>query len=161
MQAYDISGGQIRYDGIWESGGDRGQTRALGWAFTDFVWRWDQEATQGKRLVHMQAYDIGGGQIRYDGIWEPAAAPQQRVLGLPLWPFADAFDELTSSGMHIEYMSACLRVYADLPTASRNAAPGAHRTLTFGSDRDRTPAALAPLPLPPFSTRGPGCDLGR
>jgi hypothetical protein len=141
--------------------GTRSQTSAISWAFNDFVWRFDEELKAGRHCVHMQAYDIGGGQMRYDGIWEPAAAPQQRVLGLPLWSFADAFDELTSSGMHIEHMSACLRVYADLPAVSRNTAPGARRTVTFGSDHNRTPAALAPLPLPPFSTRGPGCDLGR
>jgi hypothetical protein len=159
MQAYDIGGGQIRYDGVWESGGNRGQSRAIGWAFNDFVWRWDQETANGKCLVHMQAYDMGGGQIRYDGIWETAAKPQKRVIGLTLATFADHFDELTSSGMHVEHMSACLRAYASLPKVSRNAEPAALRTLTFGSDFDRQPAALEPLPIPPLNTRGPGCSL--
>jgi hypothetical protein len=53
MQAYALGNGQLRYDGVWQSGGDRGQSRAISWAFNDFVRRWGQEAAKGKRLVHM------------------------------------------------------------------------------------------------------------
>jgi hypothetical protein len=72
MQAYDIGGGQIRYDGVWENG-SRGTTRAISWAMRDFATRFNQEIAAGKHLVHMQAYDLGGGQIRYDGVWEDGA----------------------------------------------------------------------------------------
>jgi hypothetical protein len=156
MQAYDIGGGQIRYDGIWESGGDKGQARAIGWAFNHFVGRWEAELAQGRRLVHLQAYDIGGGQLRYDGIWEKAPGQQQRVLALPLATFADHFDELTSSGHHVEHMTACLRAYDSLPKQSAEAT----RTVFFGSDSDQEPAVMSALPIPPLAERDPGCDLG-
>jgi Bacterial tandem repeat domain 1 len=84
MQAYDIGGGQIRYDGVWQEGGNQDQARALAWAFNDFVARWDSEALAGRRLFHMQAYDIGQGQLRFDGIWEGGPAGQIRGLGLTL-----------------------------------------------------------------------------
>lgn len=155
MQGYDMGGGQVRYDGIWESGGNNGQTRAIGWAFNHLIGRWDAETAQGRRLVHLQAYDVGGGQLRYDAIWEPSAVEQTRVLALPLWTFADHFDELTSSGHSATMMTACLRTYPTLPPAAGPAA----RALTFGSDFDRAPAALAALPVPPLHERGPGCDL--
>jgi hypothetical protein len=41
--------------------GTRSQTSAISWAFTDFVWRCDEERKAGRRCVHMQAADIGGG----------------------------------------------------------------------------------------------------
>ncbi|KAB2352520.1 hypothetical protein [Actinomadura rudentiformis] len=153
MQAYDLGGGQIRYDGVWESGGSNGQTRAIGWAFNHFVGRLDTEMAQGRRLVHLQAYDLGGGQIRYDGVWEKNGGSQQRVLALPLSTFADHFDELTSSGHHVEHMTACLRSYG-LPKATSD-----QRAVFFGSDAGAEPAVLSALPIPPLTERDPGCDL--
>jgi hypothetical protein len=85
MQAYDIGGGQIRYDGVWENG-DRGTTGAISWAGQDFIPRFNQEIGAGKHLVHMQAYDIGGGQIRYDGVWEDGPRGTDWVRG---WAFND------------------------------------------------------------------------
>src|SRR5439155_1649381 len=69
LQAYNLGGGEIRYDGVWEAG-DKGDSGVMGWAFNDFVWRLEQEGGSGRRLVHQQAYDVGDGRIRYDGIWE-------------------------------------------------------------------------------------------
>jgi hypothetical protein len=161
MQAYDIGGGQIRWDGVWESGGNRGQTRAIGWSFNDFIRRWDQETSNGKRLVHMQIYDLGAGNLRFDGIWETASGPQKRVVGLPMMPFADHFDELTSSGWHVEQMSGVLRMYPEVANlvATATGSAAANRTVSFGSDVDGKRAALAPLAIPPLSERDAGCDL--
>jgi hypothetical protein len=161
MQAYDLGGGQIRYDGVWESGGNREQSRAIAWAFNDFVTRFNQEASAGKRCVHLQAYDLGGGQIRYDGVWEKGAGAQQRALGLPLTAFADHFDELTSAGMHIELMSAQLRVYPAPAQATRTTTQTvqASRRVVFGSDFEGVRASMEPLPSEPLTARGTGCDL--
>ena len=160
MQTIDIGGGQIRYDGVWESGGNREQSRALGWAIRDFIGRCDQEASAGKRLVHLQAIDIGSGQIRYDGVWEKANSAQQRVLGLPLAPFADHFDERTSGGFHVEIMTACRRAYA-APVAMQSVSRSTKvRPASFGSDFDVQPARLDPVPAEPLTVRGPGCNLG-
>jgi hypothetical protein len=79
MQAYDIGGNQIRWDGVWEDG-SKGQTRAICWAFNDFVTRFNDEIAKGKHLVHMQAYDIGDGKIQYDGVWEDGTIKQTRAL---------------------------------------------------------------------------------
>jgi hypothetical protein len=162
MQAYDIGGGQIRYDGVWESGGNKNQTRALSWGFNDFITRCDQEASAGQRLVHMQAYDMGGGQLRYDGVWEKTTGKQQRVLALPLGPFADHFDEWTSADHHITFMSACLRIYAaPQQLLHREIQPmRVSRRVFFGSDIDKQPASMEPLPSEPLTARGTGCDLG-
>jgi hypothetical protein len=160
MQAYDLGGGQVRYDGVWESGGNREQSRVIGWAFQHLIGRCDQEASAGKRLVHLQAYDIGGGQLRYDAVWEKASGAQQRVLGLPLAPFADTFDERTSGGFHVEIMTACRRAYAT-PAGVRTASRSAKTSrASFGSDFAARPASLEPIPAEPLTTRGPGCDLG-
>jgi Bacterial tandem repeat domain 1 len=103
MQAYDLGGGQIRYDGIWENG-DLGQTRALGWGFNDFVKRFDQEWSQGRHCVRLQAVDIGNGQIRYDGIWENANVKQSRALGLTFDEFAQKYPSEIAKGMHLAHV---------------------------------------------------------
>ncbi len=160
MQAYDIGAGQIRYDGVWQRSTSKPQTRALAWAIGDFATRFNDEVSAGRRCVHMQAYDIGGGQIRYDGVWEviTGAAVERRALSLPLMTFADHFDELTSLGFHIELMSACLRTY-DAPRTLHTTAPSVRREVFFGSDFGREPAYMAPLPMEPLTVRGPGCHL--
>jgi Bacterial tandem repeat domain 1 len=105
MQAYDLGGGQIRYDGIWENG-NLGQTAALGWGFSDFAKRFEQELKQGRRCVHMQAYDLGGGQIRYDGIWENGNLGQTWVLSWGFNDFAGYFDKQWQQGRHCVHMQA-------------------------------------------------------
>ena len=59
----------VLYYGLWTAG-DKSQTRAIAWAIEHFAKRFDNELSAGRRCVHMQAYDIGGNRIRYDGIWE-------------------------------------------------------------------------------------------
>ena len=105
MQAYDIGGGQIRYDGVWEDGA-RGTTRAISWAMQDFAARFNQEISAGKHLVHMQAYDIGGGQIRYDGVWEDGARGTTRAIGWALPDLAGRFNQELAAGKHLVHMQA-------------------------------------------------------
>jgi Polyglycine hydrolase-like, structural repeat len=105
MQAYDLGGGQIRWDGVWEDG-PRNTSRAIGWAFNDFVGRLATETAAGRGLVHMQAYDIGDGQIRYDGVWEAGVATQHRILSESIYPFADRFDAEVASEWHVVLMQA-------------------------------------------------------
>lgn len=105
MQAYDIGGGQIRWDGVWEDG-VRDTSRAIGWAFNDFTARLAQETAAGRGLVHMQAYDIGDGQIRYDGVWEAGVPSQHRLLSETISPFANRFNAETATGMHVTLMQA-------------------------------------------------------
>jgi hypothetical protein len=40
----------------------------------------------------MQAYDVGGNQIRYDGVWEPGGTGQDGVNAWTLNDFAAKFD---------------------------------------------------------------------
>ncbi|WP_437962167.1 hypothetical protein WME76_29365 [Sorangium sp. So ce119] len=87
MQAYDIGGAQIRYDGAWEDG-SRGTTRALGWTFNDFVTRNEQGLASEKRLVHSQQLDVGNGQIRYDGVWESSTVAQTHIFAETIYKFA-------------------------------------------------------------------------
>jgi hypothetical protein len=108
MQAYDIGGNQIRWDGVWEDG-SRGQTWVIGWAFNDFVSRFNDELAKNRHLVHMQAYDIGYGQIRYDGIWEDGLIKQTRVLGLDISDFTVRLDDQLAKGNHIVHMQAYMR----------------------------------------------------
>src|SRR6185295_13830550 len=78
-------GGQIRWDGAWEAG-RRKTSRAIGWGMQAFAARFNREIAAGRHLVHMQAYDLGGGQIRYDGVWEDGGRGTDCVLG---WGFND------------------------------------------------------------------------
>jgi len=107
LQAYDLGGGQIRWDGVWEAG-DKGNSGVTGWGFNDFVRQLEQESGSGRRLVHQQAYDVGGGQIRYDGIWENnvGGQPQTRILSESMKRFADRFDKEIGAGRHVTYMQA-------------------------------------------------------
>lgn len=107
MQAYDLGGGQIRWDAVWEAG-DRGTTFVLGSAFNDFVRQCEDETGRGRRLVHQQAYDVGGGRIGFDGVWEnnPAGLMQTRILTESIYRFADRFNEETSHGRHVAHMQA-------------------------------------------------------
>jgi len=107
MQAYDIGGGQIRWNGVWEQGNtDRTQTRAICWAYKDFADRFKRELKNSMHLVHMQAYPIEGGQICWDGIWEKGDMDQTWVLGSSLKSFAKRFDEEISKGRHASHVQA-------------------------------------------------------
>jgi Polyglycine hydrolase-like, structural repeat len=108
MQAYDIGGGQIRYDGVWENG-NIGQTRALCWAFNHFVERFDAEVAGGKHLVHMQAYDIGGGDIRYDGVWSQGPSQQTRGLGLTFWELVARHDQEAADAHKLIHLQGYIR----------------------------------------------------
>jgi hypothetical protein len=105
MQAYDLGGGQIRWDGVWEDG-PRNTSRAIGWAFNDFVARLEQETAAGRSLVHMQAYDIGDGQVRYDAVWEGSSTTQRRILSESIYPFANRFNAEIGTGWHVVHMQA-------------------------------------------------------
>jgi hypothetical protein len=107
LQAYDLGGGQMRYDGVWETG-DKGNSGVMEWAFNDFVSQLEQESGNGRRLVHQQAYDIGGGQIRYDGVWENnvGGQSQTRILSESMYRFADRFDMEIRAGRHVVHMQS-------------------------------------------------------
>ena len=100
-------------------------------------------------------------------IYVPAGAEKDFLAPLAVemipgvGPKTDHFDEATSSGMHVEHMSAFLRSYDDLSTTTRVAvqSAAARRTVTFGSDFEQRPASLAALPVPPLTGRNFGCDL--
>jgi hypothetical protein len=110
LQAYDLGGGQIRYYGVWAAG-DKGNSGVMGKGFNDkgfndFVPRLEQESGSGRRLVHQQAYDVGDGQIRYDGVWENSVGggPQTRILSESMKRFADRFDKEISG---VDTLHAC------------------------------------------------------
>ncbi|HEY7370910.1 MAG TPA: FG-GAP-like repeat-containing protein [Polyangia bacterium] len=100
MQAYDTGGGQIRYDGVWDSG-SQGTTRAIGFAFVDFETRFSQEIAAGKHVVHTQAYDIGGGQIRWDGVWDSGDNGTQFAIAWAFNDFASRNNELLNEGKRL------------------------------------------------------------
>jgi hypothetical protein len=106
MQAYDLGGGQIRYDGVWETGGANGTTRAIAWSISDFATRFNQEIAAGKHFVHMQAYDIGGGQIRYDGVWENGNRNTTRAIAWSLSDFETRFNQEIAAGRRLVHMQA-------------------------------------------------------
>jgi Polyglycine hydrolase-like, structural repeat len=109
MQAYDLGGGQIRYDGVWEAG-RRGTDCVIGWGFNDLVRHLEQEDAAGRTLVHLQPYDIGDGQIRYDGVWEnnPAGRQQTRILAETIYPFAARFNTEVAGGRHLVMMQTVI-----------------------------------------------------
>ncbi|CCH52673.1 LamG domain protein jellyroll fold domain protein [Fibrisoma limi BUZ 3] len=83
--SYDIGGGQRRYDAIWMPGND-GRPIVWGWTLDDLKKKNDELWKQGFRLTQQQAYDIGGGQWRYDAIWTPGNDGRPVVWG---WTLAD------------------------------------------------------------------------
>src|SRR5262249_9720593 len=105
MQAYDLGGGQIRYDGVWEAG-RRKTSRAISWALQEFAARFNRELAPGRHLVHRRAFDLGGGQIRYDGVWDAGRRPTRRSTGLALQDFAARFNREIAVGSHLVHMQA-------------------------------------------------------
>ncbi len=86
QQAYKLPDGSLRYDGIWMPGND-GRPIVWGWTLTDFKTKNADLYAKGYRLAQQQAYDIGGGQLRYDGIWMPGNDGRPVVWGWTLHDF--------------------------------------------------------------------------
>ncbi len=80
QQAYDLGGGQWRYDGIWNQG-NYDQFIVWGWTLADYQKEAQKRFNSGYRLIAQQAYDIGGGQLRYDAIWNPGTYGQYAAWG--------------------------------------------------------------------------------
>src|SRR5262249_24857529 len=94
-----VGGGQMRYDGVWENG-----TQVTKHLFSanleDFSLRNDQETAAGRKLVALDEYDIGDGQLRYDGVWEASTTTQTHVFAESIYQFAAAFNAQIAAGKH-------------------------------------------------------------
>ena len=99
QQAYDIGGGQLRYDGVWRQGSPE-QQWVRGWASEDYRKKVDDMAAQGWGVVLQQVYDIGGGQLRYDGVWEQMGQ-QQHVFAWAPEDYAKQVDEMAAQGWRL------------------------------------------------------------
>ncbi|MBD0254364.1 MAG: serine hydrolase [Cytophagales bacterium] len=91
--SYDVGGGQRRYDGIWTPAND-GRPIVWGWTLKDLQLKNDELYKQGYRMKHQQAYDLGGGQWRYDAIWMPGSDTRPIVWGWRLDHFMLRLGEL-------------------------------------------------------------------
>jgi murein DD-endopeptidase MepM/ murein hydrolase activator NlpD len=103
--AYDIGGGQWRYDGIWnQSGADH--PIVWGWAPQDYFPKVQSMFDAGFRLIAQQSYDIGGGQRRYDAIWTPGSFGQSTVWGWTLPDLLAKVQELFVEGWRLVLLQA-------------------------------------------------------
>ena len=106
MNRNHLIASRILYDVVWEqpsqSDTNPRQTRVLGWGLTDFAARFDKELALNRCISLMQAYDIGGGQIRWNGVWEPGNTDktQTRAICWAYKDFADRFKRELDNGMH-------------------------------------------------------------
>ena len=100
QQAYDIGGGKIRYDAVWQKGGPD-QTWLRGWATEHYDRKWREMNSQGWRIVTQQAYDIGGGKIRYDSVWKRGGPDQDHVQGWAVGVYAIKWNEMNSQGWRV------------------------------------------------------------
>jgi Bacterial tandem repeat domain 1 len=57
------------------------QQWVTGWTLNDFIWKDNQMRAAGYGLIHVQAYHVGGNQMRYLGIWNFGAPIPAYVLG--------------------------------------------------------------------------------
>jgi hypothetical protein len=96
---------KILYSAVWEAG-DRSTRRAIGWGFSDFVPRFDAEIAAGRHLVHMQAYHLGGGQIRWDAVWETGDKGNSGVLGWSFNNFVSQLEQESGSGRRLVHQQA-------------------------------------------------------
>ena len=85
QHSYDIGGGTRRYDAIWVPGTD-GRPVVWGATLAGLKKRNDAHYAEGYRLAHQHSYDIGGGNRRYDAIWEPGTDGRPVVWG---WSLVD------------------------------------------------------------------------
>jgi len=102
QQAYDIGGGQWRYDAIWTPGND-GRPVVWGWTLADLQKRNGELWQQGYRMMHQYSYDIGGGQRRYDAIWMPGNDGRPIVWGWTLADFQKKLGELYAQGFRLTH----------------------------------------------------------
>jgi len=105
MQAYDLGGGQIRWDAVWEAG-DHGTSFVLTWSLQDFWAHFRQEIGAGRHLVHLQTYDLGGGQRRWDAVWETGDKGNSGVLGWGFNNFVTPLELESGSGRRLVHQQA-------------------------------------------------------
>ena len=90
----------VRYDGIWMPASD-GRPIVWGWTFEDFQKKNGECYSNGYRLMHQQRYDIGNGQIRYDGIWTPGNDGRPIIWGWAWEDFNRKNGELYAQGYRL------------------------------------------------------------
>ncbi|MBO0931788.1 serine hydrolase [Fibrella aquatilis] len=105
IQSYDIGGGQRRYDGIWSPGND-GRPVVYGWALADLQKKNGELWQQGFRMAHQYSYDIGGGQRRYDAIWQPGNDGRPIVWGYTLADLEKKNGEFWAQGFRLTQQQA-------------------------------------------------------
>jgi Bacterial tandem repeat domain 1 len=105
MRAYDVGNGEVRWDAIFEPL-DRDQSLVISWAPGHFLARYDSELAAGRHLVHLQAFDVGGGQTRWDGIFEPGRKDQSRSFSLQRADFEPRLTQQLAAGRHIVHLQS-------------------------------------------------------
>lgn len=105
QQAYDIGGGQIRYDGIWNQS-SANQLVVWGWALNDLKNKMQEMHTSGFRIISLNAYDAGGGQWRYNAVWNPGNWAQYAVFGLSLNDFKAKSQEMFNNKFRLVQQQA-------------------------------------------------------
>lgn len=90
----------IEHNGLWLPS-TQNQLVVWAWILSDFKKKYDEMSGKGYRLIAQQAYDIGGGQIRYDGIWNPSTQGQFVVWGYNIDNFQKAYTDEWNKGYRL------------------------------------------------------------
>lgn len=104
--AYDIGGGQIRFDAFFNPDGSS-QYAIHGWTGVDFLNEYRRVYGLGYRMTAFAIYDIGGGQLRYDAFFTASTTPQVLTQG---WTLADFWNE-HQDNQRLGYSLKALKAY--------------------------------------------------
>jgi CubicO group peptidase (beta-lactamase class C family) len=111
LQGVDIGGGNWRYNAVWnhDSAAKRTSNWVTGWALKDFDWKNNELSGQGYYLTDLQGVDIGGGNWRYNAVWNRDPVGQRSTVWVAGWAleyFDGKNNELSGEGYYLTVLQA-------------------------------------------------------
>jgi CubicO group peptidase (beta-lactamase class C family) len=111
LQGIDVGGGTWRYNAFWNRnpGVQQSSTWVAGWALEHFDGKNNELLNQGYYLTDLEAVDIGGGNWRYNAIWNQNTSTQRTstwVAGWAIEHFEGKNNELLEQGYYLSDLQA-------------------------------------------------------
>ena len=105
LESYLLPDNQVRINAIWNSGNYQ-QRWIQGWAGEDLDSKATKMHSQGFRLVHLNAWNLPDGQVRYDALWNPGNYAQFYIRGWAPQDFQKKYGEMWQQNFKLLLLDA-------------------------------------------------------